>query len=212
MSVNKLGKMAVIGLSAAWIAGCSTTATETDSSSVSEAEANNVAAESSAASANGSTGNAGDESFGANGNGDLSSVIVDGNGNVVSADTAAAAETAVANAKDMLVGVAHVFYFDFDKSIVRPEAREALAKHAKYLVTNPDARVVLEGHADERGTREYNMALGERRAKAVSRYLTIQGVAAAQIETVSFGEEKPLEFGHNKQAWQANRRVEVRYE
>lgn len=210
MSVNKLGKMAVIGLSAAWIAGCSTTATETDSSSVTDAEANTVAAESSAANSNGTAAKAGDESFGANGNGDLSSVIVDGN--VVSADAAAAAETAAANAKDMLEGIAHVFYFDFDKSIVRPEAREALAMHAKYLVANPDARVVLEGHADERGTREYNMALGERRAKAVSRYLTIQGVAAAQIESVSFGEEKPLEFGHNKTAWQANRRVEVRYE
>lgn len=210
MSVNKLGKMAVIGLSAAWIAGCSTTATETDSSSVSEAEANKVAAESTAANSTGSTGNAGDESFGANGSGDLSSVIVDGV--AVTAEEAAAAKAAAASTKDMLVGVAHVFYFDFDKSIVRPEAREALAKHAKYLVANPDARVVLEGHADERGTREYNMALGERRAKAVSRYLTIQGVAAAQIESVSFGEEKPLEFGHNKVAWQANRRVEVRYE
>ncbi|EAQ66609.1 peptidoglycan-associated lipoprotein OprL [Marinomonas sp. MED121] len=208
MSVNKLGKMAVIGLSAAWIAGCSTTATETDSSSVTEAEGNTVAAQSSAANSTGSS----DGSFGANGNGDLSSVIVDGNGNVVSAENATAAQKAAANAKDMLVGVAHIFYFDFDKSIVRPEAREALAKHAKFLVANPDARVVLEGHADERGTREYNMALGERRAKAVSRYLTIQGVAAAQIESVSFGEEKPLEFGHDKAAWQANRRVEVRYE
>jgi peptidoglycan-associated lipoprotein len=77
---------------------------------------------------------------------------------------------------------------------------------------NPSARIVLEGHADERGTREYNMALGERRAKAIMRYLTIQGVPAAQIETVSFGEEVPVAFGHDNSSWQLNRRVEVRYE
>lgn len=185
MSVTKLGKFAVIGLSAAWIAGCSTTATDTDSSTVAE-DAN-------------STGQASentDQAFGA-GQGDaMTSVIVDEN----------------ANGMDSLAGVETVFYFDFDKSIVRPESREALAKHAAYLVSHPDARAVLEGHADERGTREYNMALGERRAKAISRYLTIQGVAASQIETVSFGEEVPVAFGHDSDAWQLNRRVEVRYE
>lgn len=188
MSVNKLGKFAVIGLSAAWIAGCSTTATDTDSSTVAE-DANST--ESTEASS--------DQAFGAGQDGATTSVIVD--------DTATT-DTGM----DSLAGVETVFYFDFDKSIVRPESREALAKHAAYLVSHPDARVVLEGHADERGTREYNMALGERRAKAISRYLTIQGVAASQIETVSFGEEVPVAFGHDSNAWQLNRRVEVRYE
>ncbi|PYF84818.1 MULTISPECIES: peptidoglycan-associated lipoprotein Pal [Marinomonas] len=191
MSVNKLGKFAVIGLSAAWIAGCSTTATDTDSSTVAEdANSTEQAAD---------TGSS-DQAYGAGEDGALTSVIVD--------DTEAAQESSM----DSLAGVETVFYFDFDKSIVRPESREALAKHAEYLVANPDARVVLEGHADERGTREYNMALGERRAKAISRYLTIQGVAASQIETVSFGEEVPVAFGHDSNAWQLNRRVEVRYE
>jgi peptidoglycan-associated lipoprotein len=189
MSVNKLGKIAVIGFSAAWIVGCSTTATDTDSSTVAEdANSTEQATEDS------------DQAFGAGEEGALTSVIV---------DDAAATEKA---SMDSLAGVQTVFYFDFDKSIVRPESREALAKHAEHLVSNPDARIVLEGHADERGTREYNMALGERRAKAISRYLTIQGVAASQIETVSFGEEVPVAFGHDSNAWQLNRRVEVRYE
>ena len=187
MSVNKLGKFAVIGLSAAWIVGCSTTATETDSSTVAE-DANSTEQVESTDT---------DQAFGAGEDGALTSVIV---------------EDTNQTSLDSLAGVETVFYFDFDKSIVRPESREALAKHAEFLVSNPDARVVLEGHADERGTREYNMALGERRAKAISRYLTIQGVAASQIETVSFGEEVPVAFGHDDNAWQLNRRVEVRYE
>ncbi|MBD5772072.1 peptidoglycan-associated lipoprotein Pal [Marinomonas colpomeniae] len=186
MSANKLGKIAVIGLSAAVIAGCSTTASETDSSSVSE--------NGSSTQTDGSTGDS-DQAYGAGEDGSLTSVIVgDGTG------------------MDSLIGVETVFYFDFDKSVVRPESREALAKHAAYLVANPEARLVLEGHADERGTREYNMALGERRAKAISRYLTIQGVSTSQVETVSFGEEVPVAFGHEDNAWQLNRRVEARYE
>ncbi|ETX11524.1 peptidoglycan-associated lipoprotein [Marinomonas ushuaiensis DSM 15871] len=193
MSVNKLGKFAVIGLSAAWIAGCSTTATDTDTSTVAEDATSTEQAADEAIS------DASDQAFGAGEEGALTSVIVD--------------ETAVEETvTDSLAGVQTVFYFDFDKSIVRPESREALAKHAAYLVSNPDARIVLEGHGDERGTREYNIALGERRAKAVSRYLTIQGVAASQVESVSFGEEVPVAFGHDDNAWQLNRRVEVRYE
>ncbi|BDX02807.1 MAG: peptidoglycan-associated lipoprotein Pal [Marinomonas sp.] len=195
MSVNKLGKFAVIGLSAAWIAGCSTTATDTDTSTVAE----DASSTEQAAATNDTTGSS-DQAFGAGEEGALTSVIVE--------ETPAAQDTGM----DSLAGVETVFYFDFDKSIVRPESREALAKHAEYLVSHPDARIVLEGHADERGTREYNMALGERRAKAISRYLTIQGVAASQIETVSFGEEVPVAFGHDSDAWQLNRRVEVRYE
>ncbi|ADZ91224.1 peptidoglycan-associated lipoprotein Pal [Marinomonas mediterranea] len=200
MSVNKLGKFAVIGLSAAWIAGCSTNATETDSSSTVAEDSASATEEQSADAAGQEAGS--DQSFGAGEDGSITSVVVDDSGSA----------SAVDQDVDLLAGVETVFYFDFDKSIVRPEAREALAKHAEFLVANPDARVVLEGHADERGTREYNMALGERRAKAVARYLTIQGVAASQIESVSFGEEVPVAFGHDDASWQLNRRVEVRYE
>ena len=91
------------------------------------------------------------------------------------------------------------------------EAVQALRGHAKYLVANPSANVVLEGHADERGTREYNMALGERRAKAIARVLTVNGVSSSQIELVSFGEEKPAVMGHNESSWAQNRRVELKY-
>lgn len=101
------------------------------------------------------------------------------------------------------------FYFEYDSSDLKPEAMRALDVHAKDLKGN-GARVVLEGHADERGTREYNMALGERRAKAVQRYLVLQGVSPAQLELVSYGEERPVATGSDDQSWAQNRRVELR--
>lgn len=102
------------------------------------------------------------------------------------------------------------FYFDFDQSVVKPESQAALEAHAKNLVNNGGS-VVLDGHADERGTREYNLALGERRAEAVARYLTVLGVSSQQIETVSYGEERPASLGHDESSWSLNRRVELRY-
>ncbi len=107
--------------------------------------------------------------------------------------------------------LATVFYFDFDKYQLKAEAVEALRGHAKYLVANPSAKVVLAGHADERGTREYNMALGERRAKAAARVLTVNGVSSSQIEVISYGEEKPAVIGHNESSWAQNRRTELTY-
>lgn len=101
------------------------------------------------------------------------------------------------------------FYFEYDSSDLKPEAMRALDVHAKDLQSN-GARVVLEGHTDERGTREYNMALGERRAKAVQRYLVLQGVSPAQLELVSYGEERPVAMGNDEQSWAQNRRVELR--
>ena len=101
------------------------------------------------------------------------------------------------------------FYFEYDSSDLKPEAMRALDVHAKDLKAN-GARVVLEGHTDERGTREYNMALGERRAKAVQRYLVLQGVSPAQLEVVSYGEERPVATGNDEQSWAQNRRVELR--
>ena len=101
------------------------------------------------------------------------------------------------------------FYFEYDSSDLKPEAMRALDVHAKDLKGN-GARVVLEGHTDERGTREYNMALGERRAKAVQRYLVLQGVSPAQLELVSYGKERPVATGSDEQSWAQNRRVELR--
>lgn len=105
-----------------------------------------------------------------------------------------------------------VFYFDYDSSDVRPEDRTNLNKHAEYLASNPDTKVTVEGHADERGTREYNIALSERRAQSVRRLLLFQGAAFDQVEVVSFGEERPVAFGHDESSWQQNRRVELNYE
>lgn len=102
-----------------------------------------------------------------------------------------------------------VFYFEFDRSDLSAEARAALVHHANYLKQNPSSRYRLEGHADERGTREYNLALGERRAQAVERYLQVQGVSSNQLETISYGEENPVDRGTTEAAYARNRRVEI---
>ncbi|WP_299776339.1 OmpA family protein [uncultured Pseudoteredinibacter sp.] len=102
-----------------------------------------------------------------------------------------------------------VFYFDFDQSLLRPESRTALTGHAARLKSSGD-NVRLEGHADDRGTREYNMALGERRANAVRDFLLLQGVSASQLETVSYGEERPAQDGTSDYARGQNRRVELK--
>ena len=107
--------------------------------------------------------------------------------------------------------LAMVIYFDFDRSEVRPEYADVLAQHANNLANNRRTRMRLEGHADERGSREYNIGLGERRSQAVRRMLLIQGAGADQISTVSFGEERPAAFGSDEEAYQLNRRVEIRY-
>ena len=104
-----------------------------------------------------------------------------------------------------------VFYFDFDQAIVRRDGHAELDQHAGVLANNPRLTVRLEGHADERGTREYNLALGERRANAVQSYLLSQGASRSQIEVVSYGEEKPAMSGHDQMAWEKNRRVEIVY-
>jgi peptidoglycan-associated lipoprotein len=104
-----------------------------------------------------------------------------------------------------------VIYFDFDKADIRPEFRDIVQAHAAYLGQNANVRVTLEGHADERGTREYNMGLGERRANAVKNVLGLQGAGSGQIDSVSYGEERPVAMGHDEQSWGLNRRVEIIY-
>ena len=102
-------------------------------------------------------------------------------------------------------------YFDYDRDTIKSEYESVVMAHARYLRSNPDANVVLHGHTDERGTREYNMALGERRANAVERFLTIQGVSPSQMSVVSYGEERPAERGDSEQAYSQNRRVVFNY-
>ena len=102
-------------------------------------------------------------------------------------------------------------YFAFDSSAINEESREVIEAHAAYLAANPELRVHLEGHCDERGTREYNLALGERRAGAVERVIRLLGVSGSRVTTVSYGEERPLAPEHNESAWRLNRRVEIIY-
>jgi peptidoglycan-associated lipoprotein len=104
-----------------------------------------------------------------------------------------------------------VIYFDFDKSEIKPEFAEVVAAHARNLTGHPNLKLKLEGNTDERGTREYNIGLGERRAQAVRRALMLQGVAESQLTTVSFGAERPAVEGDDEAAWSKNRRVELVY-
>ncbi|MFT5721173.1 MAG: peptidoglycan-associated lipoprotein [Motiliproteus sp.] len=181
MRVRNIGKAVAVAATLVWISGCSTTGTSTDST------------DSVSAGQDSAVGSATSTATGTD-TGMQSGQMTD----------KSAAEAAVADLKS-------VFYFDFDKAVIEADAFEDLSAHAKYLSAYPDARLVLEGHADERGTREYNMALGERRAKAVGRFLAVQGAASNQVEVVSYGEERPAMMGHDENSWGRNRRVELKY-
>lgn len=105
-----------------------------------------------------------------------------------------------------------VIYFDFDSNEIKPEYAPTLQVHGRYLAAHPEVRVTVEGHTDERGSQEYNLALGERRAEAVKRVLVLNGATAEQVEGVSYGEEKPAAPGNGEQAWSQNRRAELVYQ
>jgi peptidoglycan-associated lipoprotein len=102
-------------------------------------------------------------------------------------------------------------YFDFDSFVVKPEFQGVVEAHGKFLVANPTRRVTIEGNADDRGSREYNLALGQKRAEAVKSRLRLLGVAESQMETVSFGEEKPAATGADEASWSQNRRADLNY-
>ncbi|CAK0768968.1 Peptidoglycan-associated lipoprotein [Gammaproteobacteria bacterium] len=104
-----------------------------------------------------------------------------------------------------------IIYFDYDHSDVRPEYQAIIASHAAFLAKTPKSSMILEGHTDERGSREYNLALGERRAQAVRQIMQLNGAAPSQLEVVSYGEERPAAAGHDESGWQLSRRVELVY-
>lgn len=105
-----------------------------------------------------------------------------------------------------------IIYFSLDSSEIQPDFTPIVAAHAQYLAAHPSQRVTLEGHGDERGSREYNIALGEQRGKTVAGKLTLQGVSDSQLDNVSYGEEKPAAFGSDEASWEQNRRVELVYQ
>jgi peptidoglycan-associated lipoprotein len=132
------------------------------------------------------------------------------------ADTEGTGGTDYGNGTDVLDDssageLANIIYFDFDSSEVRSADTDTVAGHASMMSGKMNINVRLEGHADERGSREYNIGLGERRAQAVRRLLLLQGVSAGQISTVSFGEERPAADGSGESAYAQNRRVEIIY-
>jgi len=122
----------------------------------------------------------------------------------VQADTASATQQGPAN-------VARIVYFDYDSYVIKPEFQSLIEAHARFLKANVRRHIVIEGHTDERGGREYNLALGQRRSEAVRRALGLLGVTDAQVESVSFGKEKPAAQGSDETAWAQNRRAEIAY-
>ena len=132
-----------------------------------------------------------------------------------SADTAQSSVAAVVGGKAGAQGVApagvNVVYFDYDSFTLQPEARAVLERNAAHLQSNKQFKVQLEGHTDDRGGREYNLALGQKRAETVRRALTLLGVSDAQVEAVSFGKEKPAASGADEATYAKNRRVEIKY-
>ena len=126
--------------------------------------------------------------------------IAPGAAQIGGSDAAVAAERALTS---------NIVYFDFDSSEIRGEYQSVVDNFASYLSANPSARVRLEGHGDERGTREYNVGLGERRANSVQSALDAKGASGAQISVISYGEERPADPGHSEEAWGKNRRVQI---
>ena len=152
--------------------------------------------------ANGTNGVDGANTTGLGANGDLNSNGLNGSGL-----NGGGPQDAVRRAL-----LARVVHFDLDSSDIAQSDFAVLNAHASYLASNGAAHAVLTGHTDERGTREYNMALGERRAKSVQTYLVTNGARADQIDVVSYGKEKPVNEGHDEAAWAENRRVEIGYD
>ena len=108
--------------------------------------------------------------------------------------------------EELVQSVGDRVFFDFDSAVLEADARRTLDRQSEWLRLFPEIALVIEGHADERGTREYNLALGERRANAVREYLITQGIGPSRLRTISYGKERPYALGHNEEAWALNRR------
>ncbi|MGM0449939.1 MAG: peptidoglycan-associated lipoprotein Pal [Pseudomonadota bacterium] len=190
-------RVLILGLALLFVAGCSSTSTQPEDSESGDGMGDADTEEQSDADSSSS------DAYGAG----------DGDG-VAEEDMTdeERAENAMKEAREKAMDEASTIYFDFDSSEIRRESRSVLEAHAAYLAEDEDASVVLEGHTDERGSSEYNMALGERRAESVARFLRVNDVSEDQIETVSYGEEKPAVDESDEEAWAENRRVEINYE
>ncbi|MDR5874879.1 peptidoglycan-associated lipoprotein Pal [Halomonas sp. CUBES01] len=181
MKLNPLARSLAVALSLAVMAGCSSTGGT--QSGDSSGSQDGLSGSASSTSGAGTSGQYGSSTSGA--------------------DRGQQADSRIPDVKTI--------YFDYDRDTIKSEYESVVMAHARYLRSNPDVDVVLHGHTDERGTREYNMALGERRANAVERFLTIQGVSPSQMSVVSYGEERPAVRGDSERAYSQNRRVVFSY-
>ena len=195
LRTKRLALLAALSFSAALLAGCGST-TKLDESPVESRTPNPVGN-----SANASGGAAAGLSGSSSGAGAQSQVATV---NLPPAGGAGAAGAVAAGKLGRLV------YFDFDSFVVNDEFRSLIDGHAKLLAANRSKRMVVEGHTDERGGREYNLALGQKRAEAVVKSLTLLGATESQVEAVSFGKERPANEGHDEAAWAQNRRAELK--
>ncbi|MFT3856171.1 MAG: peptidoglycan-associated lipoprotein Pal [Aquabacterium sp.] len=185
VSTARLLTLSTLGAATLWLAGCGSSVKLDD-------RASNAPAPITSATVPGSA-----NASGANNNGVPSTAV---------APVTAQPDTAKVDDSSL----ARVIYFDFDSNVVKEDFRPAIEGHAKRLVINTGKKILIEGHTDERGGREYNLALGQRRAEAVQKSLTLLGVNADQIEAVSFGEERPAAQGTGEDVWAKNRRAEIK--
>lgn len=132
-------------------------------------------------------------------------------GSGVGRTTVAPVDLTKSNQDSAMQSTNRIVYFDYDSFVIRPEFQSLIESHAKYIRSDKNRKVAIEGHTDERGGREYNLALGQKRAEAVKKSLALLGVAEAQLEAVSFGKEKPAATGSDEAAMQKNRRAEISY-
>ncbi len=195
LRTKRLALLAALSFNAALLAGCGST-TKLDETPV-ESRTPNPVGNSASASGGAAAGLSGSSS-GAGAQSQVATV------NLPPAGGAGAAGAGAAGKLGRLV------YFDFDSFVVNDEFRSLIDGHAKLLAANRSKRMVVEGHTDERGGREYNLALGQKRAEAVVKSLTLLGATEAQVEAVSFGKERPANEGHDEAAWAQNRRAELK--
>ncbi len=179
-------KNVLIVLLIAVLAGCETTTSKSSSATVDD----KTASSGSSGSGSDSPDAGGAVSYGTGGSGDTSMTALDDPQSLLSV---------------------RIIYFDYDSSDIQSQFRETVEAHAAFLIANPAVIVSLEGHADERGSREYNLALGERRSQALKRQMVLLGVTSSQIRATSYGEERPVSEEHDEFAWSQNRRVEIIY-
>ena len=193
LRTSRLALLAVLTVNAALLAGCGTT-TKLDETPV-ETRSPKLVGNSATAPGGGAAGQPGSSS----GAGAQSQVAT------VNLPPTGGAGAGVAAGK-----LGRLVYFDFDSFVVNDEFRSLIEGHAKLLAANRSTRLVVEGHSDERGGREYNLALGQKRAEAVAKSLTLLGATEVQVEAVSFGKEHPANEGHDEAAWAQNRRAELK--